>query len=316
MAIAARSGPAPWLLLAFTLPAKRASQRVEVWRRLQRCGAVLFSNSGYLLPNTPANQEHFEWLAAMIRKHGGEAFVIKIRSIDRISSVQLIRRFSAARARDYRALMQEIRRLPASPGEGRGAGRWNHLRAKLREITAIDFFGSPQRKQAEELLARAGRAGTSPEEPLRVDARGYSGRIWVTRPRPGIDRSASAWLIRNFIDLKARFAFATEPGGAGRAVPFDMFTGDGFGHRGDDCTFETLQKSFHIRDPKVAVIGEMIHDADLQDEKFGRKEGFGLDAVLRGWARRGFRDPELLRRGMELMAGLYDSLGSTRGGSI
>jgi hypothetical protein len=86
-----------------------------------------------------------------------------------------------------------------------------------------------------------------------------------------------------------------------------MFQG-GFGHRGEDCTFETLQKTFRIRDKKVGAIGEIIHDADLLDEKFGRNEGIGVDAVLNGWAKQGVSDNKLLERGMELVEGLYQSL--------
>jgi hypothetical protein len=87
-----------------------------------------------------------------------------------------------------------------------------------------------------------------------------------------------------------------------------MFDVGGFGHLGDDCTFETLEKQFQIHDRKVAVIGQIIHDADLHDEKFGRKEGYGLDKVLKGWACQGIPDRELLERGMKLIEGLYHAL--------
>jgi len=133
------------------------------------------------------------------------------------------------------------------------------------------------------------------------------GRTWVTRPDVHVDRIASAWLIRRFIDPKARFAFAPEERVPPAAVPFDMFQG-GFGHRGDNCTFETLQNDFRIRDRKVKLISEAIHDADLADDKFGRKEGYGIDEVLKGWTRQGIPDQELLDRGMQLIEGLYHSL--------
>jgi hypothetical protein len=86
-----------------------------------------------------------------------------------------------------------------------------------------------------------------------------------------------------------------------------MFQG-GFGHRGDDCSFERLQKDFRIRDRRVKVMSEIIHDADLADEKFGRKEGYGIDEVLKGWARQAIPDQKLLDRGMQVMEGLYHSL--------
>ena len=130
---------------------------------------------------------------------------------------------------------------------------------------------------------------------------------WITRPRPGIDRVSSAWLIRRFIDPRAKFAFLGRRAPAG-AIPFDTFLAEGFGHRGDDCTFETLRKEFAIRDVKVVSIAEIIHDADLGDEKFARPEGLGLDRVLIGWAQQGVADDELLRRGMDLIEGLYQAL--------
>src|SRR5213082_609542 len=88
-----------WLLLAFTLPTKRASQRVEVWRKLQRFGTVPLGNSGYLLPNSPSNEERFEWLATAIRKYGGDASVVHVKSIDNLSRPRLIGRFAEARDR-------------------------------------------------------------------------------------------------------------------------------------------------------------------------------------------------------------------------
>jgi len=298
---------AAWLLLTFTLPTRRASQRVEVWRKLQRYGAVPLGNSGYLLPNNSTNQERFEWLAAAIRKYAGEASVVKVQSIDNLSTPQLIGRFAEARGREYLDLIRELQKFSSAPPQKRPSSRLSRLRARFREIAEIDFFHSPLQKRVEDLLARADRSPIREGESAKINPREYLGRIWVTRPRPGIDRSASAWLIRRFIDKKARFAFATEEHGPREAVPFDMFHG-GFGHRGDDCTFETLQKAFRIRDKKAGVIGQIIHDADLLDEKFGRKEGFGVDEVLSGWTKLGIPDRELLDRGIQLIEALYHAV--------
>jgi hypothetical protein len=158
------------------------------------------------------------------------------------------------------------------------------------------------------MLAQAESVPSREVKAASLNPKDYLGRVWVTRPRPGIDRSASAWLIRCFIDKKARFTFASEDKVPRDAVPFDMFHGRGFGHRGEDCTFETLRSSFRIRDRKAGVIAQIVHDADLFDEKFGRKEGFGIDAVLNGWAKQGMPDQELLERGMQLIAALYGAV--------
>jgi hypothetical protein len=178
------------------------------------------------------------------------------------------------------------------------------------ELREIDFFGNPLRTKLENLLARADESETAKSgRTTKRKPDEYVSRSWMTRPRPGIDRVSSAWLIRRFIDPKARFVFGAEPSTNPEAVPFDMFCSQGFGHRGDDCTFETLQKEFAIRDSRVKRIAQIIHDADLGDEKFGRPEGQGLDKVLNGWAKQDLPDNELLQRGMDLIEGLYESLG-------
>src|SRR5947207_12448535 len=98
----------PWLLLTFTLPARRASQRVKVWRKLQRYGTVPLGNSGYLLPSDSMNEERLQWLATAIRKYGGDASIVQVQSIDNISTPQLIGRFVEARGREYQELIREL----------------------------------------------------------------------------------------------------------------------------------------------------------------------------------------------------------------
>jgi hypothetical protein len=294
-----------WLLLVFGLPAKFGSKRVQVWRKLKRIGALPLGSSGYLLPFTSQNHEHFEWLAASIRKSKGQASVIQVESIDELPPEELVKRFTEARSRDYEGLSRELKKLVRSKNK---AAQLARLRRRFQEISAVDFFNSPLRDRLEASLERAAAPISARPTADAKRMKGFQGRTWVTRPRPGIDRTASAWLITRFIDPHAHFVFATDPKNTLDAVPFDMFQAGGFGHQGDDCTFETLRKEFGIRDRKVAVIAEIIHDADLDDEKFGRVEGIGLDKVLIGWAQQGLSDEELLRRGTELIEGLYRSV--------
>jgi len=307
MTIAHEEKEAKWLLLTLTLPTKRASQRVEVWRKLQAYGCIPLGNSGYLLPNNPMNLEHFEWLAQAIRKYSGEASVVSVQSIDNLSTSQLIGRFGEAREREYQQLLQELRKISTVNPYKRPSARISRLRARFREIVEIDFFGCPLQKRVEQLLTKVEAPPRTEEPASKIRPKDYVSRVWVTRPRPGIDRSASAWLIRKFIDKKGRFAFAKEGDVPAAAIPYDMFHG-GFGHRGEDCTFETLGKEFRIRDTRVSAVGEMVHDADLNDGKFGRKEAFGVDAVLKGFAATGMADKDLLDRGMEMIEGLYHSV--------
>jgi len=299
----------PWLLLVFSLPAKSASQRVQVWRRLQRYGMLGLRSSGYVLPNSATNQEHMEWLATAIRTYKGQASVAQVQGFDDLPADELKRLFVDARSRDYQKLLHATKQLLALPASRRPAGRLNRIRQRFLELQDIDFFGNPLRSKLETLLLRAGEPDTSRSgRKGRKKSGEFVQRLWITRPRPGIDRVSSAWLIRRFIDPKARFVFGADPSAYPDAIPFDMFCPQGFGHRGEDCTFETLCKEFPIRDGKVKRIAQIIHDADLADAKFGRSEGLGLDRVLRGWAKQDLPDEELLQRGMHLIEGLYESL--------
>jgi len=308
MDITLQKDATPWLLLIFSLPSKKGSERVGVWRKLQKYGTLSLRNSGYVLPNSPTNQERFEWLAASIRGSKGEASVLQVRSIDDLPDEILKERFRVERKPDYRALIREVqafkRSNPASPAQ------LARLKRRLNEIVEIDFFESPLRGKAQEALLQADRPVTPAARPGkgRVAKADYQTRLWITRPRPGIDRTASAWLIRRFIDPKASFIYDTDAGAHPDAVPFDMYQGGDFGHESENCTFETLVDRFGIRDKKISLIAKAIHDADIADDKYGRNEGIVINQVLNGWASQGISDEELMRRGMDLIEGLYGSI--------
>lgn len=293
---------AAWLLLVFNVPSRNPSARVEIWRKLKKMGALPLRTSGYLLPNTPANQERFEWVAAIIRKNSGEASVAQVTSFNGLSHETITQLFLEARNKDYRELIRML-----SKTREHTPGRLAALRRRLAGIAAADFFDSPLRKRVESMLDAADH-GSDTSGGRSRKRREFLNRSWITRPRPGIDRVSSAWLIQRFIDPNARFVFAPDPRQFPGAVPFDMFTTEGFGHRGENCTFETLCREFSIKDRKVRTLAQIIHDADLEDDKFGRQEGLGLDRVLNGWARQQISDGELLRRGIELVEGLYSAL--------
>jgi hypothetical protein len=267
---------------------------------------VSLRSSGYVLPNTEVNQERMEWLAAAIRSHKGQATVVQAQAFDDLSPEQLKGLFIEARSRGYQELLHDLKKLLALSPSRRPVGKLKRIRRRFQELQEIDFFETPLRGRVETMLARADESETKSRAKPKSDE--YVGRLWMTRPRPGIDRVSSAWLIRRFIDPRPRFVFGTEPGSHSDAIPFDMFCEEGFGHRGEDCTFETLTKQFAIRDKRVKRIAQIVHDADLGDDKFGRTEGQGLDRVLVGWAKQDLPDDELLKRGMYLIEGLNESL--------
>jgi hypothetical protein len=295
-----------WLLLLFSLPTNRNTERVAVWRRLKKMGAVQIKTSTYLLPDEPAQYEQFQWLAKQIRDYGGDSTLIRAQEIEGLTRERVISLFNAARDKEYvdlkKALQSFVLRRRKSDAEF-AATQLERLTKQFRELRQIDFFDSPRGHDVAMLLRRA--EGPRRLAKLRtLDAKQYCGRSWLTRPRPEVDRVGSAWLISKFIDPKAKFVFAPNAQSVPDAIPFDMLDAE-FSHHGNCCTFETLTKRFAISDKAVAKMGEMIHDADLDDARFQRVECVGIDRVLKGWAKEGLPDEEILHRGFESFDALY-----------
>jgi hypothetical protein len=296
-----------WLLLLLRLPATHKAERVAIWRKLKKSGAIQIQTSTYVLPDEPARYESFQWLTQEVRSAGGDATLVRAREIEGLPNEKLIELFNTARAKEYATLRELLRafshrrKTRSSPTFG---DRLDRVRKQFREIRQTDFFNCPRAQDVEMLLRKM--EGTQPGEASvpKVVTRDYRARTWVTRPRPEIDRVGSAWLIRKFIDPKAKFVFAKRIRANDRVVSFDMLEAD-FSHQGDDCTFETLLKRFRIQDKMLRKMGEMIHDADLDDDKFERTECIGIDRVLKGWAREGISDQEILRRGFQCFDALH-----------
>jgi len=295
-----------WLLLLFSLPTNRNTERVAVWRRLKKMGAVQIKTSTYLLPDDPAQYEQFQWLAQQIRDYGGDSTLVRAQDIEGLTKEKVIAMFNDARARDYgqlrKALQSFIARRKKMDAEATAA-EVERLTRQFREVRAVDFFDSPRGHDIAMLLRRA--EGPKRSRQLQtLDAKQYQGKTWLTRPRPEIDRVGSAWLISKLIDRKPKFVFAPTADAIPDAIPFDMLDAE-FSHYANYCTFETLMRRFAISDKVVAKIGEMIHDADLDDARFQRVEAVGIDRVLKGWAKEGLSDQEILRRGFECFDALY-----------
>jgi hypothetical protein len=295
-----------WLLLLFSLPTNRNTERVAVWRRLKKMGAVQIKTSTYLLPDEPPQYEQFQWLAKQIRDYGGDSTLVRAHEIEGLTKERLIAIFNDARAKDYgelrKSLQSFIARQKKMDAEETGS-ELERLTRRFREARAVDFFDSPRGHDVAMLLRRA--EGPQRSRQLEtLDVKQYQGKTWLTRPHPEIDRVGSAWLIARFIDRKPKFVFASTLDAIPGAIPFDMLDAD-FSHHGNYCTFETLTKRFAISDKSLVKIGEMIHDADLDDARFQRVEAVGIDRVLKGWAKEGLSDQEILRRGFECFDALY-----------
>src|SRR5262249_5614941 len=277
-----------WLLLLYSLPTRQKTERVAIWRRLRKFGAIQIKTSTYLLPDEPAQYEQFQWLAQQIRDYGGDSTLVRAQEIEGLTKEKVIAIFNDARAKDYaeirKSLQSFIARRKKMDAEIASA-ELERLSRQFRDIREVDFFDSARGHDVAMLLRRA--AGPRRTRQLELlDARQYQGKTWLTRPRPEIDRVGSAWLISKFIDRKAKFIFAPKAEAVPNAIPFDILDAE-FSHHGNSCTFETLTKRFAISDKAISKIGEMIHDADLDDARFQRVEAIGIDRVLKGWAKQG-----------------------------
>jgi hypothetical protein len=304
---------ARWLLLIHQLPQDPAYLRVKVGRRLTRVGAILLKNSVYILPKSEAAAEDFQWIHREIVDAGGEATVIEAQLVEGLSDREVEAKFRATKDAEYEVLAQEARSIRGVPSVRRkrplSEGERVTLLAevarcerRLEETVTTDFFGASGREVVARVLAdirhKLGQPapdGAVPHTPS------VSGRTWVTRVGVGIDRIASAWLIRRFIDEQATFKFVPARGYAQRPgeLRFDMFEAE-YSHVGDCCTFETLLREFHVEHPGTQGIAEVVHDVDVKDAKFARPETAGVAACIAGICALSDSDEERIARGSAL----------------
>ena len=317
------------MLLIHQIPPTPAYLRVKIGRHLARIGAVAIKNSVYALPSNDETQEDFQWVLREIVKGGGDASIVEARFVDGLADDQVIGLFQAEREGDYRELAEQARAVAAAfpkrgvIAEGRRAElakQLSRLRQRATELAAIDFFGAPGREVVDGLLSgmEARMRTVQGIEPSKasLNRAQYQGRTWVTRTGIKVDRMASAWLIRKFIDPAARFRFVPAKGYRPEKgeLRFDMFEAE-FTHEGELCTFEVLVQRFGLEDPALRAIGEIVHDIDVKDAKYGREEAPGIGQLVAGIAAAHPDDEARLQRGTALFDDLYASQGgATRPG--
>jgi hypothetical protein len=313
-----REAARAWYLLIHQLPPEPLYLRAKIRQRLSRVGAVALKNAVYVLPRLQDCLEDFEWLAQEAIAGGGEAHVCEAAFLERETDAALVERFRKERDADYAALAGSIREWSRKTGRRSGANppeedlpaRLARSRRRLEEITRIDFFQAAGRKEVERLVESLERRAEPRGDPSlrRPRASGLSNRTWVTRKGIQVDRIASAWLIRRFLDARARFRFIDPKRESARSgeITFDMVGGD-FTHEADRCTFETLRRRAGVKDPALAPIAQIVHEIDLKDGKFGRPETRGIERILTGIFHACSRDEERLDRGFALFDELYGS---------
>lgn len=303
-----------WLLLIVSLPTQGATARMRIWRALKTLGCAALRDGAYLLPFNAMHRDALQELADECTREGGSAWLMLIAPANSADTAAYPQLFD--RSEDYAALLRswkEAGKTLASMGINDLTRLQKKLRRDYEALLATDFFPSEASLEADAAwtdISRRIEALLSPDEPHetkgripRLNIADHQGRLWATRRRLWVDRVASAWLIRRFIDPAARFQWLARPADCPRkALGFD-FDGASFTHVGERVTFETLAASFGLEDdPALMRLGAMVRSLDTGSGS--APEGAGFEAVLAGARERLPDDDALLAE----IGGVLDSL--------
>ena len=313
-----------WLLLLHQIPKQPDYLRVKVWRRLQRLGAVSIKNAVYALPRSEERNEDLQWVMREIVAGGGEATLVEANLVQGLRDDEVEALFNKARDADYEELVAEIRAagklLPRRGKLKDGVRRKleteiERLRRRLEEIAAIDFFHASSRETASGLLEELRcKLAAEPVVAVEEEREKYRGRTWVTRKGIHVDRMASAWLIRRFIDPAANFKWVAPKGylPADGELRFDMYEAE-FTHVGNLCSFEVLMQRTGQKDRALQALAEIVHDIDIKDERYQRPETAGVASLVAGIALTSADDDERLARASAALDQLYEVFSRKRG---
>jgi len=318
-----------WLLFFYTVPSKPGNLRMKVWRRLIKMGAASLKGSVYILPYSEDHLEALHWLTGEVSSLGGEAAFAKVDRIETMKDEEIVSLFQAQREHDYAPIATALEALEVQlssleqqqdpKGLERVKGTFQKLLKDYRSVQGIDFFHCPQGanlqgrlEQFEERFTQliAQPQAERPESAGPRSKEDYQGRVWVTRRNPFVDRMASAWLIRRFIDSQARFEFLETDrmvGAVLNGVSFDVPGGD-FTHEQDRCTFEVLLEAFGLRGKVLRKMAEVVHDLDLKDGKFANPQACGVETILLGIRKTAKDDREALDEGIKTFERLHAAL--------
>lgn len=306
-----------WSMLVISLPGRSATPRMRIWRALKGLGAVVLRDGVYLLPHSESAARSLREQAEAVMASGGDAHVLSFTSTEPQQAGHFRKLFD--RTADYARLIEAIRKDKSGLTKKRAESVSRHLKKIRREFEAVaatDHFAGPAKEQVQLLLSQTEAAVTallSPGEPhaavreiLRLDKAGYQNRSWATRARPWVDRLASAWLIRRFIDPKARFIWLKDPKDCpADALGFD-FDNASFTHVGARVTFEVLLTSFGLEENAALTrMGALVHYLDVGGVPVA--EAAGLEMILNGAREQFVDDDKLLKEASKTFDFLYMS---------
>ena len=301
-----------WLVFTYSLPSsERSSPRVTIWRRLSRLGAISPRGGVHILPDKEECVESFQWLTKEVQQQKGDCLFMKVEAFEGLTDQELIALFQDKSNKEYSELEAAVTELESMSIKDSDETAQLHieiekLRKRHAEISRTDFFDAAGGMRITSRLARLEHKLGAPEQQAEitpVSIEDYQDRIWVTRPRPHVDRLSCAWLIRRFIDEMAKIKYSNKP--TNNEVGFDMKEGGTFGHVGNLCTFETMMIAFDLREAGLRTVAEIVHEIDLRDSRYLHPETAGVDSILKGWLLKQYSDEELEAHGIALFDGLH-----------
>ncbi|MEM7333278.1 MAG: chromate resistance protein ChrB domain-containing protein [Chloroflexota bacterium] len=303
-----------WIGFAYTFAKNKSSARVTIWRRLQRLGTISPTGNLYILPHRPECVEAFQWLTQEVQQAEGQALMSYWNQFEGMSDQALVDLFCEARGAEYTAVLSEITQVEQSLRADNNPEQENYqtqlakLRKQISDIARIDYFDCPEKKVAElrisQLETHLG-GDLMPYKLPQLNIKDFQNKVWVTRPQPHVDRLASIWLIRRFIDANPTIRYRKIP--KKNEISFDMKNAQ-FGHHGNLCTFETLIQTFQINEDGLQKLSEIVHEIDLYDGCYNHPETVGIDALLKGWLNQNLSDKKLEKRGLNLFDGLLKAI--------
>jgi hypothetical protein len=296
------------------MPSKPERNRLRIYRRLQKEGTLSLKDGVHILPFSDDQYEFFQWLSQEIKSLGGEMQFVTIEKIEMMENSDVITLFQKQAEGSYNAVEEKLKAFSLDLSKEHEARQ--NLKKIIRDfdaLYAIDFFHSQKGKSLQKAIQNAqskleaslnSTSATEPMVPLRNIA-DYQGKQWQTRTRPFVDRMASAWLIRKHIDPKAEFIFAnTIDTSKSDCITYDMNEAT-FTHIGDLCTFEVLLKSFNIEDNILDSMAKIIHNLDINDDKYCTPEAEGIKLILTAIRTDGIDDNAILKKSDEIFEYLY-----------
>ncbi|HEX5711470.1 MAG TPA: chromate resistance protein ChrB domain-containing protein [Sulfuricurvum sp.] len=301
-----------WILMFYSMPSKPERNRLRIYRRLQKEGTLSLKDGVHLLPYSDDRYELFQWLAQEIKTLDGEMHFVTIEKIEGLENSDIVALFKKQAENSYAQIEERIALFSLDKDkEHESRSIFKKIIRDFESLYTIDFFHSfkgERLKQSIQAIQSSFETIIKKSLVSQCNRADFQKKIWQTRPKPFVDRMASAWLIRTFIDPEAQFVFAPMIDETKKnVITYDMDRAT-FTHIGDLCTFEVLVQVFSIEDTKVHYMAKIIHNLDLNDEKYLTPEADGIKLILSAIRSNGVDDIDILKKSDEIFDYLYQTL--------